>query len=65
MEATKVNAPVLLLLILSDRRESFILRQTHFSVSSDNAVALKYYIEFRSNAVWRFQEVNSCLKVAK
>jgi hypothetical protein len=39
-----------------ERRESFILKQTHLNVKNDNAMALKY-IDFRSSAVQQFQKV--------
>jgi hypothetical protein len=44
-------------------RESFILKQTHFSVNTIcNSME---YIDLRSSAVRQFQKVDSCLKTAK
>jgi hypothetical protein len=43
----------------AERKESFILKQTHFSVNSNITVAWKYI------DLGQFQKVNSCLKVAK
>jgi hypothetical protein len=48
----------------AERRESFVLRQTPFSVNNDNATAWKY-IALRSSAKRHFHKVNNCLKMAK
>jgi hypothetical protein len=45
----------------AERRESFILKQTHFSVNNDNAIAWKY-IDLRPCAVWQFQKSEQLLK---
>jgi hypothetical protein len=45
-----------------ERRKSFVLKQMYFSVNSDNAIALKHF-DLRYSAVWRFRNVNSCLKM--
>jgi hypothetical protein len=34
------------------------------SVNNENAIALKYFY-LRTSAVWQFQKVNSCLRMAK
>jgi hypothetical protein len=36
----------------------------YFCVNDRNAVALKYF-DLRTSAVWWFQKVNSCLRMAK
>jgi hypothetical protein len=41
----------------------FIQRQTHYSVNND--MKNMDYIDLWSSAVWQFEEVNSCLKMAK
>jgi hypothetical protein len=48
----------------SARVQSFILKQTYFSVINNNAIVSKY-IDLRSSSVHQFQTVNSCLKMAK
>jgi hypothetical protein len=50
--------------ITRERRKSPVLKQMYFSVNNDNTVALKY-IDLRSSAVRRFQNVNNCLKMTK
>jgi hypothetical protein len=45
-------------------KDSYVLKQTHFSVNNVNAVALKYF-DFRTSAVWLFRKAKSCPRTAK
>jgi hypothetical protein len=49
--------------IAQERIKSYGLKQMYFS-ADENAIALKYF-DFRTSAVWRFQKVKSCPRIAK
>jgi hypothetical protein len=50
--------------IARERSKNFVLEQMYFSMSNDNAMALKY-IDSRHSALRPLRKVKSCLKMTK
>jgi hypothetical protein len=50
--------------VKQEQVQSEVLKQMHFDVNDENAITLEYF-NSRSIAVDQFQQMNSCLRMAK
>jgi hypothetical protein len=55
---------VLLSLLVQEKINRDVLKQMYFNSNDENAKTVEYF-NLRTNAVWQFQQMNRCLRIAK